>query len=312
MVYQETRPTALAPNAPASGAVCRDGAPISTRRALEHSLLIMTATSVTQLISRTLAAAAEVTGADVACAIDPDGVRWLHGSPALATRLADVASAAPKSHHGGITTQYAGCGMPAAISMALGDTLLVVAATSAGRLVPEAGSLLALIVAHAHAGRERLRELAHLARRADSDPLTGLRHHRPFEERLGSSKPGRTAVLAVDVDGFKRINDERGHQAGDMALVTLADSLRSVLRGDDDLYRIGGDEFAVVVEVNGAAEVVNIARRLLEAARRAGHTISVGAAIQVPGESGRETLHRADKALYQAKRSGRDTARIAA
>lgn len=301
MVYQQTRPTPQACDAP-----------ISTRRALEHSLLIMTATSVTQLISRTLAAAVDVTCADVACAIDPDGVRWLHGSPALATRLADVASALPNGRHGGITTQYAGCGMPAAISMALGDTLLVVAATSAGRFVPEAGSLLALIVAQAHAGRERLRELAHLARRADSDPLTGLRHHRPFEERLGSSKPGRTAVLAVDVDGFKRINDEYGHQAGDLALVTLADALRSVLRGDDDLYRIGGDEFAVVVEVNGAAEVVNIARRLLEAARRAGQTISVGAAIQVPGESGRETLHRADKALYQAKRSGRDTARIAA
>ena len=119
-------------------------------------------------------------------------------------------------------------------------------------------------------------------------------------------------MLAVDVDQFKRINDEYGHQAGDVALVSVAGALRSVLRGEDELYRIGGDEFAVVVDVNGAGEVVTIARRLLEAARQAGHTISVGAAVHIAGESGRDTLRRADQALYQAKRAGRDTARLAA
>jgi len=60
------------------------------------------------------------------------------------------------------------------------------------------------------------------------------------------------------------------------------------------------------------AEVVTIARRLLEAARRVGHTISVGAALNLDAETGRETLTRADKALYQAKRAGRDNARLAA
>lgn len=288
----------------------RDAA--ATRRALEHTLTIMTATSVPQLISRTLAAAVEVTGGDVACAVAPDGIRWLHGDPVLATRLADAAMASAGIRPGSVTDAFADCGLCSAITVAFGDTLMVVGAMPPDQFGPEAGSLLALIVAHAQTGRDRLGELARLARRADSDPLTGLRHHRPFEERLGASEPGRTAVLAVDVDEFKRINDEYGHKAGDVALISLADALRAVLRGDDDLYRIGGDEFAVVIEVNGPAEVVNIARRLLEAARRAGHTISVGAAVQLPGESGRETLHRADKALYQAKRCGRDTARIAA
>jgi diguanylate cyclase (GGDEF)-like protein len=275
----------------------------------------MTASSESHLVARTLAAAADVTGGDVAAALDADGGRWLHGEPHLAARLADAASQLSAAHGlrpGGVTTAFADQGLPSAITMSFGANLLVVAAATEDRFGSDAGSLLALVVAHAHAGHERLRELQQLAQLADSDPLTGLRHHRPFEERLGASRPGRTAVLAVDVDDFKQINDQYGHQAGDVALVCLADALRSVLRGDDELYRIGGDEFAVVIEVNGPAEVVNIARRLLEAARRAGHTISVGAAVRVPGESGRETLRRADKALYQAKRSGRDTARLAA
>jgi diguanylate cyclase (GGDEF)-like protein len=127
-----------------------------------------------------------------------------------------------------------------------------------------------------------------------------------------ATSPGCTAVLAVDVDRFKKINDQYGHQAGDRALVSLVAELRTVLRDSDQLYRIGGDEFAVILEVNSRKEVTAIARRLLAAARRAGHTISIGAALRLDGETGRETLLRADKALYRAKRAGRDTVRLAA
>jgi diguanylate cyclase (GGDEF)-like protein len=192
-----------------------------------------------------------------------------------------------------------------------GDTLIAVAAAEPVGLRPHANSLLALLVAHAMAARTRLRELDQLSRQAESDPLTGLRHSRPFVRRLSASSPGRTAIITVDVDEFKRINDEFGHQAGDHALLTLVEALRSALRGDDQLYRIGGDEFAVIVEVSGPGEVVAIARRLLEAARQIGQTVSVGAALHMVGETGPETLGRADKALYQAKRAGRDTARLA-
>ena len=224
---------------------------MSVRRALEHSLSIMTAATDAQLMARTLAAATEVTGATVAVAFEPDGTRRLHGDQTLAMRLAEAAvPSEPAWCRGGPTTAFAAQGLPCAIAVVArrdphhrGD---------GGRLRGRRRSLLALVVAHASAGRERLRELAQLAQRADSDPLTGLRHHRPFEERLSASLPGRTAVLAVDVDQFKRINDEYGHQAGDVALVSVAGALRSVLRGEDELYRIGGDEFAVVVDVNGA------------------------------------------------------------
>ena len=171
--------------------------------------------------------------------------------------------------------------------------------------------LLALVVAQASATRDRLLEHERLARQAECDPLTGVPHYRPFEERLGLAAPGRTAVFAVDVDDFKKINDQYGHQAGDHALLSLVDALRAA-RDQDQLYRIGGDEFAVILDVTGSGEVIAIARRLLEAAREIGQTVSVGAAVQLPGETGRETLLRADKALYQAKRSGRDTARLAA
>jgi diguanylate cyclase (GGDEF)-like protein len=171
--------------------------------------------------------------------------------------------------------------------------------------------LISLIGAHAQLYRDRLRRLDVLHHHANSDPLTGLRHHRPFSERLAAARPGRTAVIAIDVDGFKRINDEYGHQAGDLALVRLGDALQSALRSVDELYRIGGDEFAVIVDVQSAAEALSIADRLLQAARTTGHPVSVGVALCGPDEEGRATLRRADAALYEAKRAGRDKARLA-
>ena len=275
----------------------------------------MTADTHELLVGRTLAAACEVTGAAVAAAIEPDGGLRAYGDPEFRERLAGTTPTLRRrlrQYPGGVTAALAKIGLPAAITAALGDLVLVVADPTPERLGPEAGSLLALLLVQAQTCRDRLFELAMLHRRANSDPLTGLRHHRPLEERLIATAPGQTAVMAIDVDGFKKINDEYGHQAGDRALLTLAGALRAVLRGDDELYRIGGDEFAVVVDVNGPAEAAAIAARLVDAARGVGQTISVGAALHADGESGRETLCRADKALYEAKRAGRDTARMAA
>jgi diguanylate cyclase (GGDEF)-like protein len=276
--------------------------------ALEQTLSIATAETDSQLLARTLAAACEITGALVAVAMEPDGSLRVHGDPTLAAKL----DHAPRpAWPDALTEALAAAGLPSALTVRFGDTLIAVADRRPARLGPDTGSLLALLVAHALAARARLREIDRLSRQAESDPLTGLRHSRPFVRRLNASSPGRTAVIAVDVDDFKRINDEYGHQAGDHALLTLVDALRSALRGDDQLYRIGGDEFAVIVDVNGPGEVVAISRRLLDAARQIGQTVSVGAALHMLGETGRETLRRADKALYQAKRAGRDTARLA-
>jgi diguanylate cyclase (GGDEF)-like protein len=264
-------------------------------------------------MARALAAACPLTGAEIACAIEPTGQSHTYGDPELAGRLLRAAVNSTVSFRpGGCTNEFTDAGFPAALTAGLGGTLIVVASPTPDFFGPQEIPLLALVVAHAQAGRERLRELALLSRRANSDPLTGLRHYRPFEERLAASVPDRTAVIALDVDDFKRINDEYGHQAGDNALVALVAALRGALRGDDHIYRIGGDEFAVVIDVNGPAEVTVIIRRLLDAARRVGHPVSVGAALRQADETGRETLLRADKALYQAKRAGRNTAHLAA
>lgn len=306
----------------------------SVRQALEQSLSIMTATTEFDLLARTLAAAAAVTGADVAAAVPfkaeskaeqkgrpaprlPAGNPAIprQGEPRLASRLARAAAqrlAGGDLGPAGPTPAFSGIGLPSAVTALFGESLIVIASREADRLGPDAALLLELVLDQARAGRERLRELAQLARRAECDPLTGLRHQRPFEDRLRASQPGRTAVLALDVDRFKWINDQFGHEAGDAALVNLASALQRALPSSGDLYRIGGDEFAVVIDAADETKIAEVAERLLAAARAAGHPISIGAAVRQPDETGRQTLHRADRALYRAKQAGRDTARLAA
>ncbi|ROT27993.1 diguanylate cyclase [Micromonospora sp. HM5-17] len=178
---------------------------------------------------------------------------------------------------------------------------------------PTTVNLVELLAAQAWICLERLRGLAQLRERASSDPLTGLRHQGSFGERIADLRPqGRTALLAIDVDDFKSINDTYGHQAGDRALVELARALQGALRHGDELYRTGGDEFVAVVDVLRADEAVGIAQRLVEAARRTGRTISVGVAVRRDGESPDRTLRRADEALYSVKRQGRDGVGLAA
>ena len=279
--------------------------------ALEQALAISTATSEDELLARTVEAAGRLTNATVSCAVDRRGSGPTWGDEALAESLQAAAPRPPRSYVPGHA--YSDLGLPDALGKSLAHShLVVVASTEPGRFRSEERRLLGLVVAHAAAGQERLHRLAALAEQANSDPLTGLRHSRPFEERLAASEPFRTAVIAIDIDNFKLINDSLGHQAGDDALLALVDALRRALRGDDHIYRIGGDEFGVVIDVATPEEITAISRRLLRAARGVGYPISVGAALRTPEETGRETLLRADRALYQAKRAGRNTARLAA
>ncbi len=193
-----------------------------------------------------------------------------------------------------------------------GGGLLLVADERLLRPDPTTVNLMELLAGQAWNALERLRTLARLREQASSDPLTGLRHTGPFGQRIAAATPGRTALLAIDVDGFKSVNDTYGHQAGDRVLVGLARALEGALRQGDELYRIGGDEFVAVIEVNRPEEAVRIAERLAEAARRIGRTISVGVALPRPGESPDLTLRRADQALYRVKREGRDGVHLAA
>ncbi|MEU0551238.1 sensor domain-containing diguanylate cyclase [Micromonospora sp. NPDC005979] len=192
------------------------------------------------------------------------------------------------------------------------DGVLLVADGRALHPDPTTVSLMELLAGQAWTSLDRLRTLARLREQASSDPLTGLRHTGPFGQRIAAATPGRTALLAIDVDGFKTVNDTYGHQAGDQVLVGLARALEGALRHGDELYRIGGDEFVAVIEVSRPEEAVRIAERLAEAARRTGRTISVGVALPRPGETPDRTLRRADQALYAVKRQGRDGVHLAA
>jgi diguanylate cyclase (GGDEF)-like protein len=113
----------------------------------------------------------------------------------------------------------------------------------------------------------------------------------------------------VDVDRFKAVNDEHGHQVGDEVLCQLATALRRAVRQEDVVARYGGEEFVVLLPDAGEDQAVAVAERLRAAAgevSRLPTTISVGVAVLDPGAGGAGLVARADTALYEAKRAGRD------
>jgi diguanylate cyclase (GGDEF)-like protein len=146
---------------------------------------------------------------------------------------------------------------------------------------------------------------------ARNDVLTGLPNRRAFDERLDELIAGRRpfGLALVDLDDFKRINDRFGHQAGDAALREFARVAQRAMRANDELYRFGGDEFALLIEgLNGiqhAVERLSDALRLHRRPRRL-PTASIGVAT-APGDGSSRSalLARADEALYAAKRAGK-------
>lgn len=166
--------------------------------------------------------------------------------------------------------------------------------------------------------RKALKDRLHRA--ATRDLLTGLFRRNVFFERVqravARSRRGGPgfAVLFLDVDRFKSVNDREGHAAGDDLLRRLAERLRASLRGDDTIARLGGDEFAVLLPgVEDAGLVRELAARLLALRpREAGSgppawALSIGTAMG-PGreDSGEDVVAAADAAMYRAKRAGGD------
>ena len=152
---------------------------------------------------------------------------------------------------------------------------------------------------------------------ANTDPLTGLSNRRAFdtlfdEELYRCERMRRPlALLLVDLDGLKGINDEYGHASGDVALKLVADILKSNRRTDRSA-RLGGDEFAVLLPDTDPADAIGVAERLASSLRRVAEfgfpvTLSLGIAC-APGDgrTGDELRHAADVALYAAKRRGGD------
>jgi diguanylate cyclase (GGDEF)-like protein len=194
------------------------------------------------------------------------------------------------------------------------DGILLGGARRAVRLTTGEAELLELLAAHAAGALRAAGRLATLRRRAESDPLTGLGHHATFHAALaGAHRRPRTAVVLCDLDGFKALNDTRGHLHGDDVLRGVAAALEGALRRGDRLFRIGGDEFAALVAVESAEEAREAGQRLRAAVEDAGLGVSVSVGVAVPGEGEPDhaVLARADRALYRVKATGRDGVAVA-
>ncbi len=172
---------------------------------------------------------------------------------------------------------------------------------------------------------EREQELRRLA---ETDPLTALLNRRSFIEKTNAiiaagEERGETATLVtIDLDHFKRVNDEHGHAAGDAVIRAFADLLLGKARPEGDLVgRFGGEEFAILLPRSGIAAAQRLAQQIQEALtmRRlpVSETLSLqvtasfGIAAHIRGESFASFMDRADKALYSAKKDGRNCIRFA-
>ncbi|WP_190139786.1 putative bifunctional diguanylate cyclase/phosphodiesterase [Streptomyces longispororuber] len=174
---------------------------------------------------------------------------------------------------------------------------------------------------------ERVRLQAQLQHNAEHDPLTDLPNRALFTRRVAQALGGRrvtdrgTAVLFIDLDGFKAVNDTIGHQAGDELLVQAAQRLQEAVRASDTAARLGGDEFAALIVGDGTRDQKAREKHILELADRLrlrlsqpydidGNDVRVAASIGVafaePGVGAGELLRNADLAMYRAKAGGKD------
>lgn len=197
---------------------------------------------------------------------------------------------------------------------------------SASPLLDTAGHVTGIVLAlrDATADVERTRELRH---RATYDPLTGLLNRAEFQQRLRDAfRKARhldrpAALLAIDLDRFKALNDEAGHAAGDAMLRQVAEACRLHVRSSDTVARLGGDEFAIILENCAGKFVDSISHKILQALNPLeieweGTRRSIGASIGVATVTGEmvsesDWMEAADKACYLAKAHGRGQMQVA-
>jgi diguanylate cyclase (GGDEF)-like protein len=312
------------------------------RRLLGHVALIAELEDLRAIAEATVAAALDVVPLDAAVLVranDDGALEAVSCAGALADTLAATpprALAALAAQVRGATSCYAigsaddpldpavahlrAAGVRALVVIGLiahdelsGMLLLVTRA--AARISTDDVELLELLAGHAAASVHASDHVRALRERAATDPLTGLGHYATFHEALAAShRRPTTAVVLCDIDGFKRLNDSFGHQHGDQVLRAVAAALSSALRRGDALFRIGGDEFAVLVAVSDESEALDAGLRLRDAVHAAALGVTVSLGVAVPRgdeETDSALLARADRALYRVKEAGRDGVALA-
>lgn len=189
------------------------------------------------------------------------------------------------------------------------------------------GTMAIMLIALSMTGTERYRREKRMARLAARDPLTALYNRRALEvraprllEEVCSARPG--ALLLIDIDNFKLVNDLHGHIAGDRLLVMLSEMIRALLPGGALAARLGGDEFVILLGDVTDERVVALGSALREQFHRAAAqafatpeavTLSIGASLfDRPPASLAALIEQGDAALYESKRGGRDSIRLVA
>jgi diguanylate cyclase (GGDEF)-like protein len=237
---------------------------------------------------------------------------WLDAPARLALDTGDVVA-----HGGGIVGQLtrAASGMPARFLPLLGPTgalglIMVTYPKGTGvELDGFSAGLHRTFATQASLAFERLQTTQVLLDASMRDALTGVGNRRQADALLAQLKPG-DAVVLLDLDKFKSVNDQWGHAAGDEVLVSLAGYLDRSLRDGDTVTRFGGEEFLLVLRQAGD-RAEGAVERLAEGWRRTSPitTFSAGVALHVPDCRPEATLIAADAALYRAKDDGRDCVR---
>ena len=183
-------------------------------------------------------------------------------------------------------------------------------------------AVLILLVGYRYASRAQ-GERARLLELATRDALTGLPNRRALERALQrllehgqDTSRYQHALLVLDLDNFKRINDRFGHTVGDNALVDLSMILRMELRELDQAFRYGGEEFVVIAKVHSREQLLRIAERLRIAIHRqllgpdGALSVSIGAAVYAGESDWQAWFGRADAALYRSKQAGRNRSSV--
>jgi len=182
-------------------------------------------------------------------------------------------------------------------------------------------TLITLLFSYAFADR-MIRQQTLLKELSSKEPLTGAGNRRAMEEKLlettGQNNPQNPSIILIDLDEFKKVNDQYGQSIGDTILRDFVEVVIQILTPEDHLYRFGGEEFVIISHIRNQENTAKLAEQLRRSIEKHSFeqnlriTISLVIAEYKPDETGFEWLGRADKAMYQAKGAGRNLCCIAA